>query len=190
MPVVQVMLSKAQLSQPLENAEDTQLFLPSALQPGAQACDARLRCDEWELRLAQAHDALDKLRQCLRIRSSLLTYKREWVRGQGASTRAQNALERVTARQGACVARYRAAWDALNTLARSLRKVGWHQGLQCLQDEDIRPLVDPGAGPGQGRRRLTWIWTMTGVDLSGNQMEEDGEYISDILCRFIDRSQV
>ncbi|OAX31006.1 hypothetical protein K503DRAFT_704426, partial [Rhizopogon vinicolor AM-OR11-026] len=172
MPVVQVMLSEARLSRPLENAEDMQLFLPSALQ--VRTCDERLRCNEWELRLAQAHDTLEELRQCLRIRSSLLTYKKEWVRGQGANTRAQNALQRVTARQGACTARYRAAWDALNALAGSLGKERWHQGLMCLRDDDIRPLVDLDAHPGQGRRRLTWIWTMTGVDLSGDGMDEDG----------------
>jgi hypothetical protein len=119
-----------------------QLFLPSVLQ--VRTCDERLRCNEWGLRLAQAraHDTLEELRQCLRIRSSLLTYKEEWVRGQGANTQTQNALQRVTARQDACTARYRTAWDALNTLAGSLRKVRWHQGLMCLRDDDIRPLVD------------------------------------------------
>ncbi|KAJ8593477.1 hypothetical protein M405DRAFT_705554, partial [Rhizopogon salebrosus TDB-379] len=40
---------------------------------------------------------------------------------------------------------------------------------------------------GQGRRRLTWIWTMTGIDLSGNEMDDDGEYISNTVCRCIDR---
>jgi len=183
MPIVQVMLSEARLSRPLENAEDMQLFLPSALQ--VRTCDERLRCNEWELRFAQAHDALEELRQCLRIRSSLLTYKKEWVRGQGANTRAQNALQRVTARQDTCTARYRAAWDALNTLAGSLGKVRWHQGLMCLRDDDIRPLVDLDAHLGQGRRRLTWIWTMTGVDLSGDGMDEDGECISNTVCQFI-----
>jgi hypothetical protein len=186
MPIINVMLSEAEPSRTPEKAEDAHLFLPSALQVGARTCDQRLRHNEWELRLAQAHDAVEELRQCLRIRSSLLTYKKEWVRGQGANTRAQNALERVMARQGTCMARYRVAWDSLNALARSLGKVGWQQGLQYLHDDDICPLVDPDARPGQGRRRLTWIWTMTGVDISGNGTDEDGECIGNIACRFID----
>ncbi|KAG1819100.1 uncharacterized protein BJ212DRAFT_1446228 [Suillus subaureus] len=51
---------------------------------------------EDELRLTQAHDMLEKLHQCLRICSSLLMYKKDWVHGQGRNTRAQSAFEWLT----------------------------------------------------------------------------------------------
>lgn len=179
MPVVPGMLSTVTSSSPsaLENPEYTKLWLPSAI--GDRQCHYRLRLNEWELRLAQAHDALEELRQCLRIRSSLLTYKKEWVRGQGANTRAQNALERVIARQAACTGRYHAAWDALDALAQWVGKIGWQRTLQRLEDDDIRPLIDPDVLPGQGRRKLTWIWTMSGVDTDGDGTDEDGKSLFD-----------
>ncbi|KAG1729494.1 uncharacterized protein EDB91DRAFT_1239214 [Suillus paluster] len=121
-----------------------------------------------------AHDALEELRQCLHICSSLLTYKKDWVHRQGANTGAQNALEHVTGRQAACTARYHASWEALNTLARELGKVGWEQGLWLLEPDDIQPLIDPDILPGQGRQKLTWIWRMHGVDSSGDGTDEDG----------------
>ncbi|KAG1783145.1 hypothetical protein EV702DRAFT_1040889 [Suillus placidus] len=55
-------------------------------------CDLCLQDNKWELCYAQTHDALEELRQCLHIHYSLLTFKREWMCGQGANTRAQNAL--------------------------------------------------------------------------------------------------
>ncbi|KAG2354985.1 hypothetical protein BDR07DRAFT_1381828 [Suillus spraguei] len=130
------------------------------------------KIESW--RTAQAHDTLQELRQCLHIRSSLLTYKKVWVRGQGANMRAQNDLERVLGQQAACTARYHAAWDALNTLAQQLGKVGWQGGLQSLHPDDIQPLIDPDIMPGQGRRKLTWIWTMTGVDSNGDSTDDEG----------------
>ncbi|KAG1793052.1 uncharacterized protein HD556DRAFT_1215633, partial [Suillus plorans] len=93
-----------------------------------------------------------------------------------ANTRAQNALERVFGRQAACTARYDAAWGALNILAQQLGKVGWQRGLRSLHPDDIRPLIDLDIMPGQGRRKLTWIWTMSGVDSSGDGTDEDGEF--------------
>jgi len=177
MPVVQGILSTSTSTPPsllgIPNAEDVKLLLPSAI--GNRPCHDRLRHYEWELQLAQAHDALEELRQCLRIRSSLLTYKKDWVRGQGRNTRAQSALEWVSARQAACSACYHASWGALNALAPELGKVGWQGGLRPLEDDDIRPLIDPYSMPGQGRRKLTWIWRMSGVDSGGDGTDEDGK---------------
>jgi len=192
MPVVPGILSTVTSSSPsvLENPEDMTLWLPSAI--GDRPCHDRLRLNEWELRLAQAHDALEELRQCLRIRSSLLTYKKEWVRGQGANTRAQNTLERIMTRQAACTVRYHAAWDALDALAQRVGKIGWQQTLRQLNDDDIRPLVDPDILPGQGRRKLTWIWTMSGVDTNGDGTDEDGKSLLTslaVICLYMSRGE-
>ncbi|KAG1725918.1 hypothetical protein EDB19DRAFT_1897703 [Suillus lakei] len=156
----------------LDNAELMKLWLPSALH--SIACDSRLQHIEWELRFAQAHDTLEELRQCLHVHCSLLNFKREWFHGQGANTCAQNALARVHARQVACVKHYRAAWGALKSLAPILKKVDWHGRLQDLSDDDMKPLIDPFATQGEGRRRLTWIWMMDGVDSHADGGDVDG----------------
>ncbi|KAG1843694.1 hypothetical protein C8R48DRAFT_618502 [Suillus tomentosus] len=174
MPAVQILTSTVVPAhhQPFENAEDISLWLPSSLK--SKPCNSQLRDHEWDLRYAQAHDALEELRQCLRVHCSMLTFKREWVRGQGSNTRAQNALARVHVRQVACTKRYRVAWEALKTLAPLLKKTRWQGRLQDLKDEDVKPLVDPFGTETEGRRRLTWIWMMTGVDTDGDGGDVDG----------------
>ncbi|KAG1738072.1 uncharacterized protein EDB91DRAFT_1249369 [Suillus paluster] len=118
-------------------------------------CNSRLREHEWDLWYTQAHDVLEELQQCLRVHCSMLTFKREWVRGQGSNTRAQNALACVHVRQVTCKKRYRVAWE----------------------DEDVKPLVDPFGRETEGRRRLTWIWMMTGVDTDGDGGDVDGVHV-------------
>ncbi|KAG2086104.1 uncharacterized protein F5147DRAFT_748645 [Suillus discolor] len=162
-PSVQVLVNMSATSA-LENAELMKLWLLSAL--NGNACDLHLQHIEWELRFAQAHDALEELRQCLHVHCSLLNFKREWIRGQGANTRAQNALACIHARQAACVKRYRTAWGALKSLAQILKK--------DLSDDDVKPLIDPFATQGEGRRRLTWIWMMDSVDNCADGGDVDG----------------
>lgn len=171
MPAVRSLVQGGREDQ--KNAEDVTLWLPSQLRN--KPCDQRLQNDEWELRYAQAHDALEELRQCLRLHCSLLTFKREWMRGQGANTRGQNALARVHARRTMCVNRYRSAWTALKSLAMVLKKKDWRGKLQELADDHIKPLVDP-FGVGEGRRQVSWIWMMEGIDCDGNDSVDDGKY--------------
>ncbi|KAG2030871.1 hypothetical protein BDR03DRAFT_936546 [Suillus americanus] len=150
------LLITASATSGLDNAELTKLWLPSAL--NTNACDPHLQHIQWELRFTQAHDALEELRQCLHVHCSLLNFKREWIRGQGANTRAQNVLARVHARQATCVKRYRTTWGALKSLAVSLKK------RETNPYNDVKPLIDPFATQGEGRQKLMWIWMMDGVD--------------------------
>jgi hypothetical protein len=95
-----------------DNPEDIKLFLPSSLTADTASCSHHLLAIEWELRIAQAGDALDEIRQSLRLRDYMYTFKRNWIRGQSANTRAQNALGRVEARAAAAAEKYRAAHAA------------------------------------------------------------------------------
>ncbi|KAG2153817.1 hypothetical protein DEU56DRAFT_868442 [Suillus clintonianus] len=122
LPAVQSIINHA-AREVQENAECMKLWLPSQLRD--KPCDPRLQNDEWELRYAQAHDTLEEIRQCLRIHCSLLSFKPEWIRGQGANTRAQNALARVHGRRTACMKRYRSTWVALKALATAMGKKDW-----------------------------------------------------------------
>ncbi|KAG2051169.1 hypothetical protein BDR06DRAFT_983690 [Suillus hirtellus] len=156
------------------NAEDIILWLPSQMKN--KPCDQHLQNNEWELHYAQAHDVLEELRQCLRIHCSLLTFKREWIHGQGANMQAQNALTHIHAWRTACVKHYRSAWTALKFLALLLKKMDWKGQLQELADEHIKPLVDL-FGVGEGRHQVSWIWMMEGINCNGRDCDDDGVHI-------------
>ncbi|KAG2107192.1 uncharacterized protein F5147DRAFT_746009 [Suillus discolor] len=156
-PLVQVLLAASPTGS-LNDAELMKLWLPSAL--NSNACDLCLQHIEWELCFAQAHDALEELRQCLH---------REWIRGQGANTCAQNALTHIHTRQVACVKRYRTAWTTLKSLAPILKKADWCGRLQDLSDDD-----------------LMWIWMMDGVDSGAAGGDVDGVRVE---CEEVDLLQ-
>jgi hypothetical protein len=73
--------------------------------------------------------------------------------------------------------RYRAAWGALKSLAPILKKVDWRGRLRDLSDDDVKPLIDPFATQGEGRRRLTWIWMMDGVDSRADGGDVDSKVL-------------
>ncbi|KAG1788775.1 uncharacterized protein HD556DRAFT_1433970 [Suillus plorans] len=130
---------------------------------------AHLQNNEWELRYAQAHDALEELRQCLHIHCSLLTFK-------CTNMRAQNALTCIHGWRTACIKCYRSAWTALKFLAMLLKKMDWKGRLHELADEHIKPLVDL-FGVWEGRRQVSWIWMMEGIDCNGQDCDDDGVHI-------------
>ncbi|KAG2108394.1 uncharacterized protein F5147DRAFT_745721 [Suillus discolor] len=170
MPAVQTRLLFPQCKDQ-KTAEYIKLWLPSQLQN--KPCDQHLQNDEWELWYAQAHDTLEELRQCLWIHCSLLTFKHEWMCGQGANTRGQNALARVHAQRTMSVSHYRSAWTVLRSLAMLLKKKDWHGKLQELADDHIKPLVDP-FGVGEGQHQVLWIWMMEGIDCNSDESTDDG----------------
>ncbi|KAF8066636.1 hypothetical protein FPV67DRAFT_1417508 [Lyophyllum atratum] len=163
--------------------EDVSLYLPSALahssshpralpssrlQAPVVPCDIRLREMEWELRNAQASDALAELRDGLRLRSYLYIDKDRFQRGQRHNTRSRGIIDRTEVKIAAAASKYRAARLAIEGLAPALDKVGWEDAYPLLAREDIRAMgeADPSVrvrpGPAQGRHRGSWIWTRLG----------------------------
>lgn len=157
----------------VKKPEEFHLWLPSAL-PCQIPCDTKLQEIEWNLHYGQAHNALGELRQALHSHSYMLRFKDRFLRGQGANTRAQNCLKSVDSKVNASAAKYRAAHRAMVALSRPLGKVGWHNTLRFLTNEDIR-LMTTGAGDlqSEGHRRVSWIWLMCGC--GEEPAEEDGE---------------
>ncbi|KAG1884343.1 hypothetical protein F4604DRAFT_1878735 [Suillus subluteus] len=144
--------------------EDTKLYLLSTMTAKSLHCDTRLQATEWELRFSQAGDALEELRQSLRLRDHMYTFKRDWVRSQSANTRAQNALTRVIAKISAAANKYRAAHDTLSALAPSLQMTGWNRRYKELdKTDDVRGMSAPRKGVSEGRRQLSCIWVVEGV---------------------------
>ncbi|KAG1784380.1 uncharacterized protein HD556DRAFT_1435459 [Suillus plorans] len=154
--------------------ESFQLRLPSQLAPHLP-CNQQLRECEWELRYAQAHDALNDVRQHIRLFTHLNTFRTANVRGQRASTRARTALNLAEQKKRASKAKYDAARDALTALAPLLGKFGWTDIMRPLGWTDMRPMGDFIQGQSEGTRDIPWIWKTPGV------LQDNDEGLQDCL---------
>ncbi|KAG8216254.1 hypothetical protein J3R82DRAFT_8297 [Butyriboletus roseoflavus] len=136
----------------------------------------RLKEYEWKLRYAQGLDALEEIRQNLRLRSYLLQFKQVNIRGQVANTRAQNTLNTVKDRIKSSISKYHAARMALVSLSPGLEKTRWDAVIRELQDDDIHGLTVGLDGQTEGRRTLSWIWQTLGVSENQDEDLQDGKY--------------
>jgi len=174
-------------SDPEPQVYKTELFLPSAIPTGKVACDSRLQEFEWELREAQAQDALNDLRDNLRLRSHVYKDKDRFQQGQRRSTRSRDLINNLERRISAARDKYIAARNALQSLAGKLKKgTTWTRELRILTQGDITPLVDDdlpahmrAPRESQGRRKLSWIWQRLGKDDYDNASDimQDGKNI-------------
>ncbi|KAG2122912.1 hypothetical protein DEU56DRAFT_873540 [Suillus clintonianus] len=177
-PAAQFLSSRLETVGIPDNPEDIKLFLPSSLTADTISCSPHLLTIEWELQIAQAGDALDEIRQSLRLRDYMYTFKRNCIRGQSANTRAHNVLGRVEARAAAAADRYRAAHTALSSLAPVLNKVGWNVKLHSLNNkDDVHGMTVPRKGESEGRRQLLWIWVVEGVGDDEDEVVQDGLWV-------------
>ncbi|KAH7905404.1 hypothetical protein BJ138DRAFT_1230024 [Hygrophoropsis aurantiaca] len=154
--------------------EDTKLFLPSTITPQS-TCDLKLREIEWELRFAQAQDALHEIRSHLRLTSYMLRVKDSQLRGQGPMTRARTQLQSVDNRKQASFLKYQAARAALVNLSTSIDKIGWDRTIRPLLKEDMRAMGDLLDDETEGTRAMPWIWRSAGVS------EDDSAGVQDCL---------
>ncbi|KAJ7136981.1 hypothetical protein C8R44DRAFT_552414, partial [Mycena epipterygia] len=189
MPNVHRWLSQAQRaiwdSEPDREAEAVRLFMPSDIADKGRrdkACAAGLEAVEAELREAEAHEALESLRQGLRARTMTNRFRLRNCTGQRALTRGQGILRQLNMKIHKAKLRYR---YARNALARLREHGPWERELQVLQDVDMRALnkraltdekkqreavhdlqdVEEGGisaygvvALGESRRTLSWIW--------------------------------
>jgi hypothetical protein len=156
-----------------EKAHEVKLWLPSKVKETTELCEGPLCAYEWELRRAQAHEALDELRRQLRLRTHLYKFKDAHIRGQRANTRATTVLNKVEQSMKTAVARYRRAWSAVKTLSMALGNPNWEVELPELQPADVRGMAEGEIGQSEGTRTLSWIWKTCGVAGVG----EDGEAV-------------
>ncbi|KAI0054741.1 hypothetical protein BV25DRAFT_1785935, partial [Artomyces pyxidatus] len=116
---------------------------------------------EAKIRLAEATEALDRVRHHLRMRTYLNTYKIKNVTGQGACTRAQSLQSQVDAKVNASARRYRNARRVYHLLAGDGE---WQDDLRELRDEDVRGLSERvlvaarQRDGGEGQKTLSWLW--------------------------------
>ncbi|KAG1770137.1 hypothetical protein EV702DRAFT_1181662 [Suillus placidus] len=74
-PAAQLLSSRMETGGNPDNPEDIKLFLPSSLTADTASCSHHLLTIEWELRIAQAGDALDEIRQKARAAAAAEKYR-------------------------------------------------------------------------------------------------------------------
>lgn len=144
--------------------EDVDVWLPSRISTAERTriCRDGLLEIEERLRTGQCTDALEGLRQVLRLKARMIQFKNKNIRGQRDGTRSRAVIDRVHDRARASAAKYRAAREALCSLR---GPGGWEEMFRVLEDSDIRGYQDPDRlRPRKGRQG---IW-------------EDGEVLGDI----------
>ncbi|KAG2740929.1 hypothetical protein P692DRAFT_20851259 [Suillus brevipes Sb2] len=161
--------------------QDFPLYLPSAL--NHLDCNHRLMKHEWKLQQAQAHDTLNELRSHLRLCLHIYKFKDKNLRGQAASTRAQNLIARIEAKKDAAVAKYRCARQVIESLSCRLDEVGWEATLRPLRHEDIRPMGDFTGDHTQGTGTISWIWLTTNVNTSPSENESVQDCVRIEWCK-------
>ncbi|KAJ7659788.1 hypothetical protein DFH06DRAFT_989370 [Mycena polygramma] len=176
-----------------KEVETVKLFLPSALDVNVQAntCAPGVADIEERLCFVEAGDALESLRDGLRMCTVTNCFKVQNMTGQHANTRAQGVQHQVDVQIHGPKLRYRWA----RRVYAALKGPGpWASELQVLEDDDVRAinegaltaeekadqerLRDSGllnelsaggvaaAGVvvmGEGRRTLAWIWYSGGL---------------------------
>ncbi|KAK6997432.1 CxC2 domain-containing protein [Favolaschia claudopus] len=171
-------------------AEAVKLFMPSELGSEVRetAGETGLAKIEEDMREAELSDALEELRDALRIRSGTNRFRHRNVTGQRGLTRGQGVLRQVEVRAHKAKLRYRYARNALLRL----RGHGpWEKLYRVLTDEDVRGINERGwteeekaererlrelgeiveggmeaAGivvAGEGSHTMSWIWYQTQI---------------------------
>ncbi|RXW14295.1 hypothetical protein EST38_g11557 [Candolleomyces aberdarensis] len=114
------------------------LWLPSQL-GGKVPFDPDLARLEFDMREAQAYDALVTMRRQLQVRATLYDSKDRWIRGQRANTRARGSIGSTQKYINLARDEYRAARNALVALSQFLSKP-LDASLQVLKDSDVRSM--------------------------------------------------
>jgi len=155
-----------------EKPTNIKLWLPSQIRRETLLpCNDSFSKHKWDLRRAQAFDALDDLRRHLRLQTHLYKFKDAQIRGQRANARAGIIIKNVEINVSVAAERYRRAWNALSALAPSLARDTWTTELPKLEEGDIRGMGDSVFGESSGNRTLSWIWKARGVATAGIEGE-------------------
>ena len=104
------------------------------------------------LREAQAYDALDKVRNMLKVKSRMIEFKNRNVRGQREGLKSRSVIDSIHEKARMAAERYRRARIAKMFLS---GPGDWEAILQVLEDGDIRGYQDPNRlRVRQGRRGI------------------------------------
>lgn len=139
--------------------EREKLLLPSSFNEGLRKRFGltSLAIIEYKLREGQAYDALEDLREKIKIFNVNLDFKKKNVFGQGPSTRAQDFLKQLTADKVTAADKYRIAYQALTRLGLSRAETE----LQELRDDELFGKdASRLAKLGDSKNGDPWFWTV------------------------------
>ena len=145
-----------------DHPENVDLLLPSALAPASRSthCVSGLPMAEYQLRVAQAVDALDQIRLCRRLLRVVATKTQAHITNtQKTSTRARNVFDKAIAKQAKAVATYRVARKAIENLAPDEKFGPWKDTLLELGNNDLRGPGHEESETSASRSVPSWIWT-------------------------------
>ena len=156
------------------SVQNIDLYLPSSL-VGKYVIRKEFLMTEWRLRFTHAEEALNDLRSLLVMQSMMWKSKGQHMRGQRQQTRSQTLLEGVERWIHAAADKYRRIREALILLAGPLHETSWEKVFLPLEKSDIVGLTSMGkTGQSEGRKKLTWIWKVQGMDISEDKKTHDG----------------
>ncbi|CAE6373497.1 unnamed protein product [Rhizoctonia solani] len=143
------------------------VIMPSSYSPEtlASADLSSLAELEGQLRRAMCSDTLEIIRQTLGVKAFTVKYKNQYARGQGATTRAQAAINEQSEKLQQAKWRYTNSRDALLRLGLSGAD-DMNKYLE-LTDKDLKTLKsyieETSRGLGQGHAAISWIWRTSAV---------------------------
>lgn len=131
---------------------------------------------EWQLRLTHAEETLNNLRGLLLMRSTMYQSKARHMRGQRQQTRSQGLLHGVQRRIDAMAGKYRRIREALTKLSTPLLESSWELNLRPLNDDDLVGLTSMDDTGSEGRKKLSWIRKVQGMESDDNAATHIGEH--------------
>lgn len=148
------------------------LYLPSSFSLSQRQDYGLTRLAEKEggLRIGNAHDHLNALKDALGLRRMLVEAKRTHGRGYHHATRSETSIKRASDVVSRHQHGYRRNWDAMVKLGVKLGPGSPAAGLQKLEDSDVqnlRDFIDNRRFAGNSGD-LPWIWRLTGNTVAPN----------------------
>jgi hypothetical protein len=110
------------------------------------------------------------------MRSLMYKSKSRHIRGQRQQTRSLKLLNRVEARIKSMAAKYRNVREALVSLSAPLLEFEWVDSLRVLVDSDLVGLTSMDDTGSEGRKKLTWIWNIQGIEGDSDQQTQAGMF--------------
>jgi hypothetical protein len=158
------------------SAEHQQILLPSSFQAALLPTSlGEARCVEIELRVAQANNALKRLREAIGYKSFLYRRRIRSEKSKKPITRAYDAVQASDREMKSALRAYNQARWALNQLNATR---GTRDRYKPIGKKDTRALTTVYDGNARGQRNipLPWFWSMAVADdSSGSTYMEQGQ---------------
>lgn len=129
---------------------------------------------EWDFRYSKAEGILNELRGYLLLRSHMWKSKNRHAIGQRMHTRSLQLLSDVEEKVKSTVSAYKRTYHALENLCKPLLENRWKFSLKPLDDGDVIGLSSMEDVGSEGRKRLSWIWKVHGMDVDADECTQEG----------------